>query len=75
MENVMTTKDVLTDVSKMLSEITIPVTQVQNIGIPIARALDGIRICIEAMEKAEKEQAEKEAEKADEPKLELVKAE
>ena len=70
MEKETTVKEVLIDVSDVLNKINIPISLVESIGIPVARAINGIKICIDAMDR--QEQAEKEA---DEPRLELVKAE
>ena len=72
--NTMTVKDVLTDVTKMLSEINVPATMIESIGIPVAKAINGISICIEAMEREQQMAAEREkmaAEQA-EPVIELV---
>lgn len=70
MENQTTVKDILTDVNKLLNGINIPVAMVESIGIPVARAISGIQICIDAFDR--KEQAEKEEQ---EPVLEVVKDE
>ena len=64
--NPVTVMDVLKDVQKILGEINVPVSQIDSIGIPIARALDGVRICVDAIENGAKEKIEKE-ESADEP--------
>ena len=58
MENQTTVKDILTDVNKLLNGINIPVAMVESIGIPVARAISGIQICIDAFDR--KEQAEQE---------------
>lgn len=65
MENQTTVKDILIDVNKMLSEISIPVSMIENIGIPVARAISGIQLCIDAFEQQKKEQD-------DELKMEIV---
>lgn len=61
MEPKMTVKDVLKDVMDTLNNISIPMSQIDDIGMPIARAINGIKICVEAMEKAETEEAMKNA--------------
>lgn len=62
MENKMTVKDILIDVNKLLNEINIPVAQVESIGIPVARAINGIQLCIDAinMQEAQKEKTQSE---------------
>ena len=72
--NPMTVKDVLTDVTKILSEINVPATMIESIGIPVAKAINGISICIEAMNREQQMESEREAQKAaqDEPVIELV---
>lgn len=62
MENKMTVKDILIDVNKLLNEINIPVSQVESIGIPVARAINGIQLCIDAinMQEAQKEKTQSE---------------
>lgn len=73
MENVMTTKDVLTDVNEILNKINIPISLVESIGIPVARAINGIKICIDAMDRQEQEEAAKnKPQDNEEPVIELV---
>lgn len=55
MEPKMTVKDVLKDVMDTLNGISIPVSQIDDIGMPVARAINGIKACVDAMEKAEAE--------------------
>lgn len=59
METKMTVKDVLKDVMDTLNGISIPVSQLDSIGMPVARAINGIKACVDAMEKAEAEEAAK----------------
>ena len=59
MENQLTIKDVLVEVTKILNEINVPVSMVESIGIPVARAINGIQLCIDAAETKEKEESEK----------------
>ena len=70
MENQTTVKDILTDVNKLLNGINIPVAMVESIGIPVARAINGIQLCIDAFERQEQAEQEKQ-----EPVLEAVKDE
>lgn len=60
----MTVKDVLTDVNKVLNGINIPISMLESIGMPIARAISGISICINAITEEEQKQ-ETEAAAAD----------
>ena len=66
----MTIKDVLTDIRNQLNEIKIPVSQIENIGIPVARAINGIQLCIDTFQQAESGQGQEP--KEDEPEIELV---
>lgn len=56
MENQTTVKDILIDVNKLLNGINIPVAQVESIGIPVARAINGIQLCIDAFNMQEAQQ-------------------
>jgi len=67
--NPMTVKDVLADVVKVLGEISVPVTQLESIGIPVAKAINGIKLCLDAMEREEQKAA---APAPGEPMIELV---
>ena len=64
MENQTTVKDVLTDVVRILNEINVPVNKINEIGLPIARAIQGINICLDAFNRQEQE--------AHEPEIEVV---
>ena len=55
----MTVKDALIETKKMLENIQVPMSMIEQIGIPLARGISNISQCIEAMNKAE---AEKEQE-------------
>lgn len=70
MENQTTVKDILIDVNKLLNGINIPVAMVESIGIPVARAISGIQLCIDAFDRQEQAEQEKQ-----EPVLEIVKDE
>lgn len=50
-----TVKEILTDVCKLLGNIDVPASKIEQIGIPIARAINGIEMCLDAMEREEKE--------------------
>ena len=65
METKMTAKDILKDVLNILSGIKVPMTEIETIGIPVGRAINGIQICVGAMERAEQEEAQKRQEKSD----------
>ena len=60
MENQVTVKDVLNDVNKILNNINVPVSMVETIGIPIARAVSGINMCLNAFSQQEAQQAAEE---------------
>lgn len=81
METTMTVKEVLMDVQKVLEDVEIKggmdfATMVDKVGIPIARAINGIKICVDAIDKQEKADAAKQEQKDNaEPVLELVPAE
>ncbi len=62
--NQMTVKEVLIDVNRVLAGIKIPVTEVENIGIPVSRAISGIQLCINAFMKEEMAQKETEKDQA-----------
>ena len=64
MEGTMTVKDVLNDVVETLNGISVPMSQINDIGLPIAKSINNIKACVEAMERAEKDQAEKETAEA-----------
>ena len=66
----MTIKEVLIKVHQDLGNINVPVAQIDQIGVPIAQALNNIGMCIEAMNRSEAEEAQA---KDDEP--EIVEAE
>lgn len=74
----MTIKEVLNAVVKDLSCIRIPISEIDNIGQSITRSVNNLKICISAMDQAEKEamnQAEKEAhEKAEQDNIVQMKS-
>lgn len=49
MEETKSVKEVLEDVVNMLSGIKVPMSEIDAIGIPIARSINGIKACINAM--------------------------
>lgn len=73
-----TVMTILTDVVKMLGDIEVPAAKVEQIGIPIAKCINGIKLCIDAINQAEHQAAlEKEKEKeqdeaANEPEIQIV---
>lgn len=67
----MTVKEVLMEVSETLGSIDVPVPLIETIGIKIAKSLNGVNLCVDAMnrdeaEQAKKEQAQSEPEQKDE---------
>jgi hypothetical protein len=59
-ERQMTVRDVLSEIDRQLSDLKIPAPEIESIGVVISRAISGIRICIEAMDKADAEAAKQE---------------
>lgn len=55
MEEKITVEQVLEITARQLGEITIPVSLVENIGVPINRAIVNINACLEAMKNHKKE--------------------
>lgn len=49
----LTIKDVLVDVMGILGKVKVSIEQLEEIGMPIRRAISGIRICVDSIEKAE----------------------
>ena len=66
MGNEITVLDVLKDVLNTLNSISIPMPQINDIGLPIARSINSIKVCIDAMEKADAARAATQAEEAQE---------
>ena len=58
----MTVKDVLKDVLNLLNGIKSPISELETIGMPVGRAINGIKMCVDAMERDEQERARQEAE-------------
>ena len=52
-EHKMTVKDVLIDVQRILSDLKIPVKEIETIGLPVSRAVEGIKLCLDAFNKEE----------------------
>lgn len=72
MERQMTVKEILADVCKVLGEINVPVNKVQEIGIPIANSINGIRVCLDAIARAEAESTQVPQKKDDEPEIQAA---
>ena len=62
-----TVKDVLIDVNRILSGLNIPVTLVESIGIPVAKAINGIQLCIDTFTQAEMAEQNQQGQKQDTP--------
>ena len=54
----MTVKDVLIATKELLGKISVPMSLIEQIGIPLAQGISNITQCIEAMDKAEKPEGE-----------------
>ncbi len=61
----MTTKEILTDIVRILGNIDVPVSRIEQIGIPIARCINGVQVCIEAITREEEEEPKITLEKVD----------
>ena len=55
----LTTLDILKDVLNILGDVKVPMSELESIGIPVGRAINGIKLCVDAMEKVEQEQQQK----------------
>lgn len=69
MEKTKTVREVLEEVVEMLNEIKVPMSEIDAIGIPIARSINGINACLGAMATNEQRPAE---EVMEEPGIELI---
>ena len=68
----MTVKEIVETVIKDLGGINVPVSQLNSVGMPIARAIQGLHLCVQAWD----EEAAKQAQDDDDGvKLEVVSAE
>lgn len=63
----MTVREVVEQVAKDLGNINVPVSQMQNIGVPIAQAIQGLNAVIQVWDELDKQQAAKE-----EPEMKIV---
>ena len=50
---VVTVKDILIDVKGMLGDINVLASRIDDIGIPIARSINGIQACLDAIDREE----------------------
>lgn len=69
----MTVREIVETVIKDLGSINVPVGQLNSIGMPIARAIQGLQMCVNAWNEEEAKQAAQAQE--DDVKLEVVPAE
>ena len=67
MEGTKSVKEVLVEIVEILGNISVQAKQLNEIGMPIGKAINGLNVCIDAINRAEAEQA-----KQEEPVLELV---
>ena len=70
MENQMTVTEALRITANNLGNIAVPISMMQQIGLPINQAIGNINACIEALEAAEQE-----AKQQQEPELHVVQEE
>ena len=55
-----TVEEILKDVCRILGDIDVPVAKLETIGIPIAKSINGINICLEAICREQKKEEEPE---------------
>ena len=70
-----TIKEVLQEVYNLLGSAKPRMSDFDTVGVPVARAMAGIKLCVDTLEKAEHEQAKQNAESGEEDddfNLELV---
>ncbi len=53
-----TVLEVLKETVAMLGNLRIPMSEMENIGFPIGRSINNIRLCVEAIERDEVKKAE-----------------
>lgn len=53
-----TVLDVLKETAIMLGNLRIPMSEMENIGFPIGRSINNIRLCVDAIERNEAKKAE-----------------
>lgn len=53
-----TVLEVLKETVVRLGNLRIPMSEMENIGFPIGRSINDIRLCVEALERDEAKQAE-----------------
>lgn len=58
MENKITVKDILIDINEMLKKVSIPAELIETVGMPVARAIKGLNICINAIAENERKEPE-----------------
>ena len=68
----MTVREIVETVIKDLGGINVPVSMLDNIGIPIARAIQGLQLCVDAWNEDDAKQDQKLSEDNDDVQLELV---
>lgn len=61
----MTVTEALKITAENLEALQIPVGMMEKIGIPIARSVANIRMCIDALEEADRKKAEEAGEEAE----------
>lgn len=56
-----TVLEVLKETVAMLGNLRIPMSEMENIGFPIGRSINNIRLCVDAIERNEAQNKQKEA--------------
>lgn len=71
----MTVKEIVETVITNLGRINVPVSMLDSVGMPIAHAIQGLQLCVQAWDEEAARQAEQAQEEDDGVKLEVVPAE
>ena len=71
----MTVKEIVEIVIRDLGNINVPVNMLDGVGMPIARAIQGLQMCVNAWNEEDAKQAAKAQDEDDDVKLEIVPAE
>lgn len=71
----MTVREIVEMVIKDLGSIDVPVNRLNSVGVPIANAIQGLQLCVQAWDEEEAKQAAQAQEDDDDVKLEVVPAE
>ena len=71
----MTVKEIVEKVIEDLGNVNVPVSQLNSVGMPIAHAIQGLQLCVQAWDEEAARQAAQAQQEDDDVKLEVVPAE